>query len=132
MTTKMKTLLESVLHKSFKFEAKSYEIWQDGCCIRCATCSTCATAEYEDSLFASMKFRLMDNPTYIDNEFSFPLACDDLLEDRVQYGRLSPVDYVSGSSLHPIVCNIFPITGILRFATPNPLRLVEFSGNFLF
>ena len=83
MTTKMKTLLESVLHKSFKFEAKSYEIWQDGCCIRCATCSTCATAEYEDSLFASMKFRLMDNPTYIDNEFSFPLACDDLLEDMV-------------------------------------------------
>lgn len=79
-----------------------------------------------------MKFRLMDNPTYIDNEFSFPLACDNLLEDRVQYGRLSPVDYVSGNSLHPIVCNIFPITGILRFATPNPLRLVEFSGNFLF
>lgn len=73
---------------------------------------------------------MSNNPTYIDNQFSFPCAIDDLLEDRVQYGRLRPIDYVSGVVSTPIVCNIFPQTGILCLATPNPLRLVEFTGVF--
>ena len=77
-----------------------------------------------------MKFSLIGNPTYIDDKFSLPTNSDDLLEDRVQYGRLRSIDYISGISSKPIVCNIFPQNGILRFATPNPLRLVEFSGIF--
>lgn len=77
-----------------------------------------------------MRFRLIGNPTYIDDIFSLPTSSDDLLEDRVQYGRLRSIDYISGVSSKPIVCNIFPQNGILRFATPNPLRLVEFSGKF--
>jgi hypothetical protein len=77
-----------------------------------------------------MVFKLRNNPTYIDNFFSFTILSDDLLEDRVQYGRLNPIDYVTGVASTPIVCNIFPQNGVIRFATPNPLRLVEFSGIF--
>ena len=84
----------------------------------------------EFSIFIGMTFRLIDNPTYIEDRFSLPTSYDDLLEDRVQYGRLRSIDYISGVSSRPIVCNIFPQEGILRFATPNPLRLIEFSGVF--
>ena len=124
----MSTVLNSMLHQSFNFDATSYEIYENGCCIQHALCDTHISVEF--SLFLGMRFRLIGNPTYIDDIFSLPTSSDDLLEDRVQYGRLRSIDYISGVSSKPIVCNIFPQYGILRFATPNPLRLVEFSGKF--
>ena len=124
----MSTVLNSMLHQSFNFDATSYEIYENGCCIQHALCDTHISVEF--SLFLGMRFRLIGNPTYIDDIFSLPTSSDDLLEDRVQYGRLRSIDYISGVSSKPIVCNNFPQNGILRFATPNPLRLVEFSGKF--
>ena len=96
-----------------RFEAMYNEIWELG---------TPVNQEMLDEA--------LNNSTYIDDQFSFATAFDDLLEDRVQYGRLRSIDCVSGVMSTPVVCNIFPQNGILRFATPNPLRLVEFSGIF--
>ena len=124
----MNYLLNSFLHHSFEFDAISYEVYESGCCIQRAKCNTHILAEH--SLFQEMVFKLRNNPTYIDDFFSFTILSDDLLEDRVQYGRLTPIDYVTGVASTPIVCNIFPQNGVIRFATPNPLRLVEFSGIF--
>jgi hypothetical protein len=121
-------LLKSILHKSFEFNATSYEIYESGCCIRHETCNTYIFTEH--SIYIGMRFRIINNPTYIDDKFSLATSSEDLLEDRVQYGRLRPIDNTNGVSSKPIVCNIFPQNGILRFATPNPLRLVEFSGIF--
>lgn len=124
----MNNLLNSFLHHSFNFDAKFYEIYENGICIQRGECSTHISAEYLKC--SEIFFKMSNNTTYIDNQFSFTTAVDDLLEDRVQYGRLHPIDYISGIVSTPIVCNIFPQNGILRFATPNPLRLVEFSGFF--
>lgn len=124
----MNNLLYSMLRKSFEFNATSYEIYENGHCIHRAMCNTHILAEY--SIFIGMMFKIRNNTTYIDDKFSLSTSSDDLLEDRVQYGRLRPSDYMNGISSTPIVCNIFPQQGVLRFATPNPLRLVEFSGRF--
>lgn len=124
----MDRVLKSMLHKSFEFNATCYEIYEDGCCLQHEACNTHIHAEF--STFSEIMFKLSNHPTYIDDNFSFPISFDDLLEDRVQYGRLRSIDYISGVSSKPIACNIFPQNGILRFATPNPLRLVEFSGIF--
>lgn len=124
----MNNLLNLLLHQSFKFDATNYEIYENGCCIQSSKCNTHVSAEF--SIFFGMLFKLNNNPTYIDNQFSLTTSSDDLLEDRIQYGRLRPIDYFSGAMSTPIVCNIFPQNGILRFATPNPLRLIEFSGEF--
>lgn len=124
----MNNLLNSLLHHSFEFDAISYEIYENGRCIQRAICNTHVSAEY--SQFKGMVFKMSNNPTYIDDNFSFATSFDDLLEDRVQYGKLRPIDSFSGVFSIPIVCNIFPQNGILRFATPNPLRIVEFSGSF--
>lgn len=121
-------LLKSILHKSFEFNAASYEIYESGCCIKHETCSTYIYAEH--SIFLGMMFKIRNNPTYIDDKFSLTTSSDDILEDRVQYGRLRSNDDTNGISSKPIVCNIFPQKEMLRFATPNPLRLVEFSGIF--
>lgn len=124
----MNTLMNLLLHRSFEFEATSYEIYENGRCIQRAKCNACISAEY--SQFSRMVFKVSNNPTYIDDRFFFETSFDDLLEDRVQYGRIRPIDCIGGVMSTPIVCNIFPQNGILRFATPNPLRLVEFSGIF--
>ena len=90
----MSTVLNSMLHQSFNFDATSYEIYENGCCIQHALCDTHISVEF--SLFLGMRFRLIGNPTYIDDIFSLPTSSDDLLEDRVQYGRLRSIDYISG------------------------------------
>lgn len=117
-----------MLHQSFEFNANSYEIYENGHCIQRANCSTYIVVEH--SLFIGMMFRLTNNPTYMVDNFTIKTASDDLLEDRVQYGRLRFIDYFNGNSSKPIICNLFPQNGILRFATPNPLRIIEFSGNY--
>lgn len=121
-------LLNSFLLQSFEFVATYYEIYENGHCLKHAMCNTVISAEH--SLFAGVVFRLSNNPTYIDDNFTLSTSSDDLLEDRVQYGRLCSADFNSGDSSQPVVCNIFPQNGMLRFATPNPLRLVEFTGAF--
>lgn len=60
-------LLKSILHKSFEFNAASYEIYESGCCIKHETCSTYIYAEH--SIFLGMMFKIRNNPTYIDDKF---------------------------------------------------------------
>ena len=115
-----------LLHHSFIFIATSYEVYENGHCLKNEMCDTVISAEH--SIYVGMIFRLNKNPNVICNNFTLPTSSDDLLEDRVQYGRLCSADFDSGDSSQPVVCNIFPQNGILRFATPNPLRLVEFTG----
>lgn len=124
----MRHLLKLMLHNSFEFDATTYEIYENGRCIKRAKCDTLVVVKY--SLYDGVMFTMHNNPTYIYNEFSFVAAPDDLLNDRVQYGRLRPIDYVSGDVSRPIACNIFPQNGVLRLVTPNPLRLIEFSGHY--
>lgn len=114
------------LHHSFIFIATGYEVYENGHCLKHEMCNTIISAEH--SIYAGMIFRLSKSPNIICNNFTLPTSSDDLLEDRVQYGRLCSADFYSGDSSLPVVCNIFPQNGILRFATPNPLRLVEFKG----
>lgn len=123
------SLLNLMLHNSFTFTATSYEIYENGHCLKHAMCNTVISAEYF-LLFTGIIFWLSNNPTYIDDNFTLSTSSDDLLEDRVQYGRLCSADFDSGDPSLPVVCNIFPQNGIIRFATPNPLRLVEFTGTF--
>ena len=120
--------LNLILHQSFEFDAIRYEIYEDGYRLEQASCKTHISAQF--SIFGGILFKISNNPTYIDDTFVFKASSDDLLGDRVQYGRLSPLDHVSAAMSSPIVCNIFPQNGVLRFATPNPLRIVEFFGNY--
>lgn len=115
-----------MLHKSFEFDATSYEIYENGRCIQRANCNTSITVRFAS--FDGMTFEMTNNPTYLIDFFSLPTSPEDLLEDRVQYGKLNPIDFASGNMSKPIICNIFPQKGILRFATPNPIRIIEFSG----
>lgn len=124
----MTHLLKSILHKSFEFDATTYEVYENGRCTMRAKCNTHVVVKY--SSYNGVMFTIHNNPTYVYNEFSFATAHDDLLNDRVQYGRLRPIDYVSGDVSRPIACNIFPQNGVLRLVTPNPLRLIEFSGHY--
>lgn len=125
----MTSLLISILHKSFEFDAMTYEIYENGRCIQRARCNTHIVAEF--SPHSEIVFAIHKNLTYICDKFSFVAAHDDLLVDRVQYGRLRPIDNVYGEISTPIACNIFPQKGVLRFVTPNPLRLVEFTGRYI-
>lgn len=71
-------------------------------------------------------------PVRINNSFRLPilgLQSGDILEDRVQYGRL-PYSLSCPNSNEPIVCNIFSNMTYIRFAMMSPLRIVEFHGNF--
>ena len=52
----MSIVLDSMLHQSFNFDATSYEIYENGCCIQHAPCDTHISAEY--SIFTGMKFSL--------------------------------------------------------------------------
>ena len=53
---------------------------------------------------------------------------EDVLADRVQYGRLTSIGLKDANE--PIVCNIFNNMQCIRFAMTSPLRIIEFYGTF--
>lgn len=114
-----------LLHKSFIFHASSYEIYESGQCTDSGVCQITINAHASDY---DMSFYVQhNNEISIDKYFSIEFRSDDLLMDRIEYGRL-PIKPHVGSNTLPIVCEIFQQYNILRFALLSPLRLIEFMG----
>ena len=118
--------LSSLLNRSFTFYADSFEEYQNGRCINRGMCNAQIRAAVH---YGKVDFSIINgNSLSISTRFSINLGePDDLLEDRIQYGRL-PMNMYSINSYLPIVCNIFPQNNLLRFGMLSPLRLIEFHG----
>lgn len=117
---------QEILHEPFIFHAYNYEIYEKGKLLKSEKCNitiNAFTSDYEISFFIQH-----NNEIIINNKFSIEFRSDDLLIDRIQYGRL-PQNMNIGSNTLPIVCEIFPQKNILRFAVLLPLRLIEFTGH---
>lgn len=127
MENNQKTL-KALVYKSFEFHASTFEIYENGKCIKSGDCKMLIKSTATNN---EIYFQIFNNDcTYIENNFSFTFCNDDLLPDRIQYGRL-PYGLNIGSSTLPVVCNIFPDKNIIRFATLSPLKLIEFKGTIL-
>lgn len=114
----------------FVFRAMRYEEYQDGKCtgqgnisiqIMSKVMNNCAMFHLEGAL-----------PMIIKRNFGLPvfgIERGDILEDRIQYGRI-PDNMSWSDSSDPVVCNIFANRTCIRFAMMSPLRIVEFFGKF--
>lgn len=114
-----------MLYESFIFQASSYEIYENGRCLKSEKCQITINAyasDYDISFYVQH-----NNEIGIDKHFSIEFRSDDLLIDRIVYGRL-PTNMYIGSNTLPIVCEIFTQKNVLRFAILSPLRLIEFTG----
>lgn len=122
--------MSMIYGKSFSFKAISYEEYQDGICLRNGfiNCTIAAKILSKDTI----GFTLLDEvPAKINPRFSLPvLGAEDILQDRVQYGRL-PQSLSWDDPNEPIVCNIFNNMHCIRFAMLSPLRIIEFIGEFV-
>lgn len=120
-----------IYKKSFIFEANRFEEYQDGRCISSGPCRSSVIAKVMNDECIGMV--LQGNiPVNINNRFGFPIygyQYGDVLNDRVQYGRI-PDSMSWHDSNEPIVCNIFNNMTCIRFAMMSPLRIVEFHGQF--
>lgn len=114
---------------SFVFHATRYEEWRDQRCTRKGNVNATITAQVSGR---AVRFSIDGNPPLqLDDEFVLPMTdADDVLSDRVQYGRLPRFATNYATSTKPIVCNIFFNMTCVRFAMLQPLRIVEFYGNF--
>lgn len=123
--------MKNVYKKSFIFKAFRYEEYQGGRCLRSGfiNCTIAAKVLSSDTI----GFALLDEvPTKINSHFGLPIfgiECGDILQDRVQYGRI-PGSFSWEDSNEPIVCNIFNNMHCIRFAMLSPLRIMEFFGEF--
>jgi len=144
--------MESIYQKSFVFEASRFEEYQSGNCVRqgAIECkieahkmffsaynvfSVAAFSELESKVAGldidgGMSFNLSGTvPNGINLKFNLPIIEeDDVLPDRVQYGRLT--NRAWKDSKEPVVCNIFNNMKCIRFAMTSPLRIIEFYGKF--
>lgn len=121
----------NIYRKSFIFEAKSFEEYQDGRRISSGLCNTTIIAKVFNNECIGMIFQ-GKVPVMINTKFGLPIfgpQSGDVLNDRVQYGRI-PDSMSWPDSNEPIVCNIFNTMTCIRFAMMSPLRIVEFHGQF--
>lgn len=118
--------------KSFVFDATSFEEYQNGLCTNKGVC--CVTII--GKVFSHECIGLLlqgELPIPINVKFGLPIfgmTHGDVLEDRVQYGRI-PNSFSWHDSNEPVVCEIFDNTTCIRFAMMSPLRIVEFHGKFI-
>lgn len=144
--------MSSIYKKTFVFEANRFEEYQGGICVRhgAIECTikahemffnsydVCSIANYNTleskvggaGIDGGMSFSLSGNiPSGINKRFNLPIIEeDDVLPDRVQYGRLTNRAWRDPNE--PIVCNIFNNMECIRFAMTSPLRIIEFYGKF--
>ena len=121
----------------FVFKAIRYEEYQDGKCIGQGNVDiriiSKVTNVYEMLYNACAMFYLDGElPMRIKRNFGIPvfgIEHGDILEDRIQYGRI-PNNFSWDDSTDPVVCNIFANKTCIRFVMMSPLRIVEFFGNF--
>ena len=121
----------TIYQKSFIFEATQFEEYQDGLYLKKGTCRTTIIAKVLNSNCIAM---LLQNeiPVKINQNFGLPIfgsQSGDVLEDRIQYGRV-PDTLSWHDSNEPVVCNIFNNHTCIRFAMMSPMRIVEFYGKF--
>lgn len=124
---------QTIYRKSFIFEATRYEVFGDGTG-RKGDCNTTIIAEVLSPECISMKLN-SDNPIEIYPYFTLPIygiEAGDILNDRVQYGRLRNPFATSVDPREPIVCNIFNNHTCIRFAMMSQVMIwmVEFYGHF--
>lgn len=116
----------------FVFKSTSYEEYQNG---KCTASGNISVQIISKAVNDYAMFHLEgDLPINIKRTFGIPILGiehGDILEDRIQYGRL-PIDMSWDDPFDPVVCNIFATKTCIRFAMLNPLRIVEFSGEFEF
>lgn len=120
-----------IYKKSFIFEANHFEEYQDGHCVNRGACNATIIAKVlnKDCIGMILQGTI---PVRINNRFGLPILGSqygDILEDRVQYGRV-PTSMSWQDSKEPVVCNIFNNMTCIRFAMMSPLRIVEFYGQF--
>jgi len=126
--------MNNIYCKSFIFQAERYEEYQDGKCINKDKIDTQVIAKIANSDYGYKVavFNLRNNIPNINSNFGLPIfgvQAGDILEDRVQYGRI-PDSMRWEDSNEPIVCNIFNNMQCIRFAMLSPLRIIEFYGKF--
>lgn len=122
--------MNSIFNKSFIFKASTYEVYYNGQCIDKGVTNTTITAIVSNNVVEfTLKGDLRGNTMRV---FTLPILgieAGDILEDRVQYGRLPR--FADGYAPNePIVCNIFNNMKCIRFAMFHPLRIVEYFGTF--
>lgn len=120
-----------IYRKSFIFDAVCFEEYQDGICTSKGICNTRIIAKVltDDCIGMMLQNQI---PVRINDHWGLPIfgiEHGDILEDRVQYGRI-PDSYSWSDSNEPVVCNIFNNMTCIRFAMMSPLRIVEFYGKF--
>lgn len=122
--------MTTIYRKPFVFEANHYEEYMAGLCVESGKCSTRIVAQMTKA--DQIRFSIQgDVPCRMTNDFRLSLMGeDDILSDRVQYGRL-PISLKGDDPTRPIVCNIFNNMTCIRFAMLSPLRIVEFYGQFV-
>ena len=123
----------SIYRKSFVFQATRYEEYENGVCTNRGNIDTTIVAKVLND--EGIGFALLNHrPGDIKPRFGLPIfgiQNGDVLEDRVQYGRLPTPDKFSWFDYdEPVVCNIFDNMTCIRFAMLSPLRIIEFYGNF--
>jgi hypothetical protein len=120
-----------IYKKSFIFKANRFEEYQNGCCTNSGRCNTIVVAKVLNNGCIGMMLQ-GTVPVRINNNFGLPIFGSqhgDVLEDRVQYGRI-PDSMSWHDSNEPVVCNIFNNMTCIRFAMMSPLRIIEFYGKF--
>lgn len=143
--------MNDIYKKTFVFKANRYEEYQDGRCSRNGVINCIISAheivwnlynvwsvsDYHTleskvggvEIDGGMSFSLSGTiPDGINPAFKLPLMRDDILSDRVQYGRLANRPWYDSNE--PIVCNIFNSMECIRFAMTAPLRIIDFYGAF--
>lgn len=120
-----------IYKKSFVFEASRYEEFENGRCISRGECNATIIAKVLNDECIGMMLQ-GEVPVRINHRFGLPILgvqFGDVLEDRVQYGRV-PDSLSWPDSNEPVVCNIFDNMTCIRFAMMKPLRIIEFYGKF--
>ncbi len=114
----------------FVFNATCYEEYQDGRCTGRGNISVKIISKVKNNCAL---FHLEGElPMKIKRDFGIPvfgIERGDILNDRIQYGRI-PDNMSWSDSSDPVVCNIFANRTCIRFAMMSPLRIVEFMGNY--
>lgn len=121
-----------IYKKSFIFAANRFEEYQDGKCTHRGSCNIQIVAKIINDKCIGMILQ-GETPVRINDRFGLPILgikFGDVLNDRVQYGRL-PDSLKWPDSNEPIVCNIFNNMTCIRFGMLSPLRIVEFYGQFI-
>ncbi|MBD5422727.1 MAG: hypothetical protein HDR49_06845 [Bacteroides sp.] len=122
----------SIYRKNFTFKAYEYnEMIVGG---GNTTNPTKATISAEVISSDVIHFSIFNQPSGVAPVFVLPILGSeqggDILSDRIMYGRLPQFDF-GARPMIPVVCEIFNNMNTIRFAFLNPIRIVEFYGQFV-